>query len=73
MVYGKNRQRFDHLQENDTADPEHGGSGCDADCCMHLALNALCGFGWVLQVSTDLVVPHRYMLRKVLSLDKGPH
>ncbi|KAG1829912.1 PLAC8 family-domain-containing protein [Suillus subalutaceus] len=60
MVYGKNRKRLDHLQENDTADPEHGGSGCDADCCMHLALDMLCGFGWVLQLGQRATLRARY-------------
>lgn len=72
IIYGKNRQRLDHLQEYDTPDPEHGGLGCDADCCMHVVLNVMCGFGWVLQVSTGFVVLHRYMLRKVASSGKEP-
>jgi Cys-rich protein (TIGR01571 family) len=61
MVYGQNRQRLDHLQDTDTVDPEHGGSGCGADCCMHLALNVMCGFGWVLQVSTDCCSSQLYV------------
>ncbi|KAG1871561.1 PLAC8 family-domain-containing protein [Suillus subluteus] len=60
MVYGKNRKRLDHLQENDTPDPEFGGSGCDADCCMHLALDVLCGFGWVLQLGQRATLRARY-------------
>ncbi|OAX35842.1 hypothetical protein K503DRAFT_745344 [Rhizopogon vinicolor AM-OR11-026] len=50
LVYGKNRQRLDHLEENDEPDPEHGGSGVGVDCCMHVAMNICCGLGWVLQL-----------------------
>ncbi|KAG2117440.1 hypothetical protein BD769DRAFT_1290079, partial [Suillus cothurnatus] len=60
MVYGQNRQRLDHLQDTDTVDPEHGGSGCGADCCMHLALNVMCGFGWVLQLGQRATLRARY-------------
>ncbi|KAG2033918.1 PLAC8 family-domain-containing protein [Suillus americanus] len=60
MVYGQNRKRLDHLQDNDMPDPELGGSGCDADCCMHLALNVLCGFGWVLQLGQRATLRERY-------------
>ncbi|KAG2112403.1 PLAC8-domain-containing protein [Suillus clintonianus] len=60
MIYGKNKQRLDHLQDHNTADPEHGGSGCDSDCCMHLALNVLGGFGWVLQFGQRGALRERY-------------
>lgn len=56
LVYGQNRQRLDHLEENDAPDPHHGGSGVGVDCIMHVALNTCCAFGWVLQVSLDHVV-----------------
>ncbi|KAG1725625.1 uncharacterized protein EDB91DRAFT_1062087, partial [Suillus paluster] len=60
IMYGKNRQRLDHLQDNDTADPEHGGSGCGPDCVMHLLLNFCGGFGWVLQVGQRGTLRTRY-------------
>ncbi|KIK42332.1 hypothetical protein CY34DRAFT_805076 [Suillus luteus UH-Slu-Lm8-n1] len=62
IIYGKNRQRLDHLQENDMPDPELGGSGCDADCCMHLALNMVCGFGWVLQLGQRATLRARHRI-----------
>ncbi|KAJ8583475.1 PLAC8-domain-containing protein [Rhizopogon salebrosus TDB-379] len=50
LIYGQNRRRLDHLEENDMPHPEHGGSGMGPDCIMHVALNTCCALGWALQL-----------------------
>ena len=48
VVYSKNKQRLDHLQNSGTPLPD-GGESRNADCLMYACLNRR-GFGWVLQV-----------------------
>ncbi|KAH7921872.1 PLAC8-domain-containing protein [Leucogyrophana mollusca] len=52
MSFAKNKKRLDHLQDKGSSDPEHGGSGCNSDCCFHFGLTLCCGLGWVLQLGT---------------------
>jgi hypothetical protein len=49
-VYGQNKARLDYLSSHGISDPEHGGSPCSGDCCLHGSLTSFCAFGWVLQV-----------------------
>jgi Cys-rich protein (TIGR01571 family) len=48
VVYGKNKQRLQHLQNRGTPLPG-GGERYNADCCIHGSL-AIAGYAWVLQV-----------------------
>ena len=48
VVYSKNKQRLEHLQNNGTPLPG-GGERFHADCSIH-GLLVLTGYAWVLQV-----------------------
>ncbi|ESK88951.1 hypothetical protein Moror_13173 [Moniliophthora roreri MCA 2997] len=58
IVHGQNKQRFEHLQRNNSPDPE-GGSTCGGDCWLHCCLTCF-GFGWVLQMMNRTNVRERY-------------
>jgi hypothetical protein len=48
VVYSKNKQRLQNLQNQD-APLSTGGERYNADCCVYACL-AIPGYGWVLQV-----------------------
>lgn len=48
VVYGQNKKRLEHLNNQGTPDPEHGGC-FSGDCCIFTAL-AYCSLNWIVQV-----------------------
>lgn len=48
IIYGKNKNRHDHLQRRGSPDPRGGGC-CTFDCMLHGCVTGF-GFGWVMQV-----------------------
>jgi Cys-rich protein (TIGR01571 family) len=54
MVYQQVKRRLDYLQLNGRPDPQHGGGGCGADCCIFVCMDLCFCLGFVLQVIIDL-------------------
>jgi hypothetical protein len=62
MAYGKNKSRYNHLQEHNGQPHPDGGDCCNSDCFIHGLLDC-CGIGWVMQVrsSVPLLAVHRIL------------
>ncbi|KAF8998889.1 PLAC8-domain-containing protein [Hymenopellis radicata] len=59
VVYGRNKQRLEHLNRAGYPDPEHGGCVND-DCLVHGLLTFCVGFGWILQIPLRGNIRTRY-------------
>ncbi|KIJ63866.1 hypothetical protein HYDPIDRAFT_91654, partial [Hydnomerulius pinastri MD-312] len=59
ILFGKNRQHLDYLQDRGAADPEKGGSGLNEDCLWHRGFTMCGNWGWVLQLPTRELIRDR--------------
>ncbi|KAF8157214.1 PLAC8 family-domain-containing protein [Crassisporium funariophilum] len=62
VVYGKNKHRYEHLTTKGAPHPEHGGSCCSGSCMTH-GVFAICGLGFLFQMSNRKHVRQRYNIK----------
>ncbi|KAF9035061.1 PLAC8-domain-containing protein [Hymenopellis radicata] len=61
VVYGRNKQRLEHLNRTGYPDSEHGGC-FNGDCLVHGLLTGFLGFGWILQIPLRGSIRTRYSI-----------
>ncbi|KAG7091906.1 hypothetical protein E1B28_008303 [Marasmius oreades] len=63
VMYGRNKNRLDHLSQRNRPDSISRDATCNVDCCLHCCLSSFCLFGWALEVPNRAVVRARYNIR----------
>ncbi len=61
IVFGQNKERLRNLATHGTP-LRGGGSMCNGDCFVYCCLDALAGFGWIMQVCWDVDKMHIHPL-----------
>ncbi|KAF8960423.1 PLAC8 family-domain-containing protein [Flammula alnicola] len=61
VTYGQVKRRYEHLNQKGYPDPEHGGF-CTSDCMINGCL-ALCGCGFIMQMTTRGSLRSRYNIQ----------
>ncbi|KAF8885344.1 PLAC8-domain-containing protein [Infundibulicybe gibba] len=61
VLYGRNKQRLNHLNQSGAPHP-NGGGLFSSDCCIHAAAVS-CGLGWITQCFTRSSVRSRYHIK----------
>ncbi|PPQ81571.1 hypothetical protein CVT25_013413 [Psilocybe cyanescens] len=62
VVYGKNKHRYEHLNNKGTPHPDHGGSCCSGSCMSH-GIFSICGLGFLFQMGNRGHVRNRYNIK----------